>query len=111
MLQSSREDHAKPPAPETVQRTIGALRQEIAALRARGVAVIFVEPPEHVALWSSPLSSQIRQKLRAAFPDGDVGWFPMDDPSAYQTVDGVHLDRQGAERFAAAIVQWLAKQP
>jgi len=97
--------HESPPDPEAMQRVLHALRRSIDELRAAGVTIVFVEPPEDAALWSSPASTGIRTALQHAF--ADVPWYPA-DLAAYQTTDAVHLDRSSAERFGAALSTWLA---
>ena len=97
--------HATPPDPVTLARVILALRGAVEALRVRGIELVFVEPPEDPAVWVSPESTVIREAMHRAF--GDVRWFPTPDPASYHTTDGVHLDRESAERFAAQLVQQL----
>jgi hypothetical protein len=106
LLDAQRAAHARPADAAVMARVIGELRAAITALRAADIAVVLVEPPEHPDLWTSPMSTGIRELLRAAFTD--VAWFPDPDLAGYQTTDGVHLDRASAERFGTAITTWLA---
>ncbi len=106
LLETQRSAHARPPDATVMARVIGELRAAITSLGAAGIAVVLVEPPEHPDLWTSPMSTGIRELLRAAF--ADVAWFPDPDLASYQTTDGVHLDHASAERFGTAITTWLA---
>jgi hypothetical protein len=107
LLDIQRTSHARLPDSLTMARVVGELGTQVMRLHAAGVAVTFVEPPEHVELWNSPMSVSIRRSLHAAFGDA-VAWFPDQDPVAYRTTDSVHLDRASADRYGAALVTWLA---
>jgi hypothetical protein len=106
LLETQRANHAQPPDPLTMARVIGELAMAVTTLRAAGVDVTFIEPPEHLELWNSPMSTSIRQQLHATFSDL-VTWFPDRDLATYLTTDSVHLDRASAERYSAAITTWL----
>jgi len=99
------EAHAHPPEVGVLERAILALRHSVDALRAQGIDIVFVEPPEAAEVWTSPESLAIRAALHHAF--ADVRWFPDPDPATYRTTDGVHLDHASADRFTAALVAWL----
>jgi hypothetical protein len=107
LVAAQAESHASPPDPFTMGRVTRALQGSIDALRARGIAVVFVEPPEDAELWSSPASTSIRRALHQAFPSG-VTWYPDPDLATYHTTDAVHLDRSSADRLGAALTSWLA---
>jgi lysophospholipase L1-like esterase len=112
VLQTAIDKHTVAPAPEVLARIMTSLQRQLAALRARGAAVYFFEPPEEPPIWNSPQSTRIRQEVERLFPDVPrFPAFPLSGPASYRTTDGIHLDVASANRFGAAIEAWLATQP
>ncbi|HEX4459521.1 MAG TPA: hypothetical protein VIA18_16185 [Polyangia bacterium] len=112
VLQAAIDKHTVAPAPEVLARIMTSLQRQLAALRARGAAVYFFEPPEEPQVWNSPQSTRIRQEVERLFPDVPrFPAFPLSGPGSYRTTDGIHLDVASAKRFGAALEAWLATQP
>ncbi len=93
---------AKAPADSTQQRFLSTLENEVAALEANGIEVVFMEMPISAELMRSPLSTSTREAVIQRFP----GHRYIRADREWRTTDGLHLEWHNAQRYSG----WLAKE-
>lgn len=107
MLKNQVHDYAQLPAPELMQSQFSKLRTAVAALEQRGVRVVFFEMPMDAHLCDAPKSVAIQAAFRRNFPASRFGYLPRPKCSDYQTTDGVHLNKESADRYTAVLSKQL----
>ena len=75
------------------------VREMIDGLRQNGTQIVLVEMPIDPRLRSSARMRQVFDAAEQAMPEGRYTWFHP-PPGDYRTVDGEHMMKSRARRFA-----------
>jgi hypothetical protein len=107
LLGIEKRNRAVPLSKDVRAKLIRGLDADIAALKGRGIEVVFFEMPVHPALCETPLQTSLRSLIRTQFPAEP--YISLGDCHAVTTADGLHLSYVEAEpvtrQFAEIIRQ------
>ncbi len=95
----AREQAAWRATPETAA-ALERLAAQVRALEDAGTRVVFFEAPMDERLRTTAQTAGVRALLRARFAPERYRWVALDDWTAFQTSDGLHLIPESADRFA-----------
>ncbi len=98
-------DYEKSLTPASRQRLANELGTDIAALKKRGVAVVFFELPINPQLCDLPLQASLRGLVRAQFPAAP--YIRVADCESVRTSDGVHMTNEEAEKVTSRFARLL----
>jgi hypothetical protein len=87
------------------QRLASDLRNEVDALKQRGISVVFFELPINSELCESPKQTSLRRLLHDQFPD--ERYLRVTDCSMVQTSDGVHPTDEEAKQVTPQFARML----
>lgn len=91
---------------DTIIKSLPALKQRLDKLRARGIAIGFYEAPEHPDVTNSEAMQNLRNAVRATFPESEYGPLLRDGKEKYSvSADGEHLDQNDACVFAYFLLE------
>lgn len=105
MLAEHRSSYAMIPADSTVQRFMDMLIDEVRILQQRSVEVVFFEVPIHSELEHTALAELSRTQIKENFPN--ARFIHMPEQPIWRTSDGLHLDKQDAQRFSGRLAREL----
>ena len=91
--------YAQPPPPELLNQQFSKLKHIVHELQQRGVRVVFFEMPVDCRLTKLPRAQAIRGAFRQHFPPSTYSYVAPPQCSAFQTLDGLHLNTQSAKEY------------
>lgn len=98
---------AQPPPAAAWAAALARLDAAVAALRASGTEVCFLEMPMDPRLLAAPRQTMTRAELLRRYPPQRWAWLRLADAADWPTTDGVHLEPAAAGRAAVVIATWL----
>jgi len=91
---------------DTIIKSLPALKERLDKLRARGIVIGFYEVPEHPDVTNSAAMQNLRNAIRATFPEDQYGPLLRDDREKYSVCgDGEHLGQDDACVFAYFLLE------
>ncbi|EPG75180.1 hypothetical protein LEP1GSC058_0173 [Leptospira fainei serovar Hurstbridge str. BUT 6] len=105
LLRLQSKDYAKIPNIAFTNEQFTNLKIIVDKLEEKGVKVVFFEMPVDKSLCQMPKAKDIREKFYSVFSRSTYSYIDMPDCETYKTADGIHLQKEDANRYSMLLYQ------
>jgi hypothetical protein len=101
-LKMTFDEYSQKPDSDKVENQFKLLHRDVVDLKAKGVAIVFIELPMNHTLENLPKAKIIREKFKEYFSKGDFRFIDLPANYAeYITLDGIHLTGRESRKYMA----------
>lgn len=105
LMRGNKEGFERAVAEDVLEKQANRLGAYVDRLASQGCMCVFYEMPIDSTLTGLPVPKANRRALQARFPRDKYHWITFSQDHSYETVDGIHLSQQEADRVTEALVR------